>query len=219
MKRNYFLFLNILLILVIISNLFNPIEKIFQWITYPFDYVFSKLNFEMQMRKSNAESLKNILFIINDQNILLKETEDFQFEIPFGIILNKNDREILATANSKIKKNSKVIDENGVLVGFVEHIFSDRVIIRRLGWGNNEIFGTLNNVDVMIMEKSGTLYIELPENLEVGEETVFINLPYYVESIDNKNMAVAGKIISRSKELFIFEKKELDSILIYYFEE
>lgn len=219
MYRKKIYLLNILIIIVIVANIYKPIENYFQWVTFPFDYAFSYLHKEFLAREYNAESLKNIFFQIRDTKIVVKDYEDLKISIPYGVIIKNESKYITAVSNEKTKKGSYVTDGNGNLIGFVENIYSERVIIRKLGWGNNEIFGVFNEKDVLIKEYEGMILIELPDDKMFETDKITINLPFYIDSLNGFNTVLVGNLISKYGNFYMFRPSDIKSDIIYFLED
>ncbi|HOO74987.1 MAG TPA: hypothetical protein PLS66_06820 [Tepiditoga sp.] len=219
MYRKKIYLLNILIIIVIVANIYKPIENYFQWVTFPFDYAFSYLHKEFLAREYNAESLKNIFFQIRDTKIVVKDYEDLKISIPYGVIIKNESKYITAVSNEKTKKGSYVTDGDGNLIGFVENIYSERVIIRKLGWGNNEIFGVFNEKDVLIKEYEGMILIELPDDKMFETDKITINLPFYIDSLNGFNTVLVGNLISKYGNFYMFRPSDIKSDIIYFLED
>jgi len=219
MYRKKIYLLNILIIIVIVANIYKPIENYFQWVTFPFDYAFSYLHKEFLSREYNAESLKNIFFQIRDTKIVVKDYEDLKISIPYGVIIKNESKYITAVSNEKTKKGSYVTDGDGNLIGFVENIYSERVIIRKLGWGNNEIFGVFNEKDVLIKEYEGMILIELPDDKMFETDKITINLPFYIDSLNGFNTVLVGNLISKYGNFYMFRPSDIKSDIIYFLED
>ena len=219
MYRKKIYLLNILIIIVIVANIYKPIENYFQWVTFPFDYAFSYLHKEFLAREYNAESLKNIFFQIRDTKIVVKDYEDLKISIPYGVIVKNESKYITAVSNEKTKKGSYVTDGDGNLIGFVENIYSERVIIRKLGWGNNEIFGVFNEKDVLIKEYEGMILIELPDDKMFETDKITINLPFYIDSLNGFNTVLVGNLISKYGNFYMFRPSDIKSDIIYFLED
>ncbi|BBE31871.1 hypothetical protein OSSY52_20120 [Tepiditoga spiralis] len=217
MFKNKIFYLNIFIVLTIMINIYKPIGNIVQWVSYPFNYVFSKLQEEILIRDSRAESLKNILSIISSNKIQLKKGENLKFSIPYGIILKEEYKYLIVHSNEKVSKNSFVIDDEGNLIGFSEKTYSNRIIVKKLGWGTNEIFGEIGGYDVLIKEDNGNLFVELPQ--KINEKILTITLPYYIDTINKKKVILTGKIISKYGEMYLFKPLKFKGILAYFLEE
>lgn len=219
MRKLPFLFFNFLIIITIISNIFRPIENIFILASYPFDYVFSKISEIHAFRNSNYESMQNIVFLLNSKTIHVADIGDIAFEVPIGLILRNYDMNINVISNSKISKNSLVVDKEANLIGFVDSVYSNRVSVKKLGWGNNQLFGELDGVDVMIKEYKGILLVEVPEDLKLENKEIVIELPYYIDNINNNKVVLLGDFVSKKGDFYIFSQKKLEGYLLYFLEE
>ena len=217
MLKNKIFYLNIFIVLTIMLNIYKPIGNIVQWVSYPFNYVFSKFQEEILIRNSRSESLKNILSIISSNKIQLKQGGKVQFSIPYGIILKEEYKYLIVHSNKTVQKNSFVIDDEGNLIGFSEKNYSNRIIVKKLGWGTNEIFGEIGGYDVLIKEDNGNLFVELPQKTD--QKILTITLPYYIDSVNKKKVILTGTIVSKYGEMYLFKPLKIKGILAYFLEE
>jgi len=215
-----------LVILVFISILFNTFQNLggtLDPLTYPLDMVFSFFHSKIAERGANAEQISNILDELKKQPLYLiesKNNENIDLTIPRGIILSETNRSfyVLTGSENNLGKGYLAVSNDGILVGFVERIFSDRVEVRKLGWGNQEFFGKIGVVDVLIKEDKGNLLVEIPDNYDVLlEKQLSIDLPTYVKSEEKEGVFLSGEIVSKFGDLYLFNPVAIDDFLVYFF--
>ncbi|PNR97216.1 hypothetical protein [Petrotoga sp. 9PWA.NaAc.5.4] len=217
------LFLLVLVFVSIIFNIFQGLGNILNYIMFPFDFLFSHLQTHIESRKFNSEQFQNTVKSFEKQQIFIIESKDpknVDFTIPYGIISKETNRNLTVIANSEdVKKNYIVVDETGILLGFVEEIYSNRILVRKLGWGNGSFFGKIGNVDVLVREHRGNLFAEIPDNYTIPEEILQIEFPSYITKIkdENKNGILIGNIVSKFGEMYLFEPIKSKNFLVYFF--
>ena len=217
------LFLLVLVFVSIIFNIFEGLGNVLNYIMFPFDFLFSHLQTNIESRKFNSEQLQNTVKYFEKQQIFIIESKDpknIDFTIPYGIISKETNRDLTVIANSEdVKENYIVVDETGILLGFVEEIYSNRILVRKLGWGNGSFFGKIGNVDVLVKEHRGNLFTEIPDNYTIPEEILQIEFPSYITKIndENKNGILIGNIVSKFGEMYLFEPIKSKNFLVYFF--
>jgi len=214
MKKSLF-YLNILIFIIIIANIYKPIEKHIQWVVLPFDMIFSNISEYVEVSKLNNE---NFIEIENElKKYEIKTTTDLMLDTNSkpGIILFENGKYYRVKTTKKIDINSLVIDVNKNLIGFVESNINDIAIVKKIGWGYNSFFGVLSDNDVFIEEHYGDLYIELPENINIENTSLTINTPFY---IDNQKIYIQGEIVSKIGDNYIFNPIEVESSTVFILE-
>jgi hypothetical protein len=217
------LFLVILIFISILFNTFESLGGILKPLTYPVDMLFSTLHFKISERNASGEKISNILDEIKKQPIYLiesKEIENVDLTIPRGIILSETERSfnVLTSNEGNLEKGYLAVSTDGNLLGFVENTFSDRVVVRKLGWGNQDFFGKIGVVDVLIKEDKGNLLVEIPDNYNViMDEHLNMDLPDYVKSGEKEGIFLSGEIVSKYGDLYLFNPVMIDDFLVYFF--
>lgn len=214
MKKSLF-YLNILVFIIIIANIYKPIENIFQWVVFPFETIFSDIHEYIQISKLNAEDFQKIEKELSSYEIKSKNLILIDVNTKPGVILSENGKYLRVKTVNKVNKNSIVIDSKEHLVGFVENVLNNIVLVKKLGWSDKQFFAVMDNYDILVEEKNGYLYLELPENIEVKKREVEIKTPFYLETIP---ITLAGKITSKIGDKFIFEPSEIDSSTVFIME-
>ena len=123
--RHAGLFLTLLIFITIFFNLFiNASSNIVEIIMFPGNYLFSRLYSKIESRRVSEEILNSVLqsvqrnpfFIVEDKNV-----EDKGIGIYYGIILRETNRNFtVLTRDNNIDENYLVVNEEGILLGFVE---------------------------------------------------------------------------------------------------
>jgi len=215
-----------LVILIFISILFNTFESLggtLDPLTYPFDMVFSLFHSKISERNASAERISSILDELKKQPIYLiesKNSENIDLTIPRGIILSETNRSfnVLTSNEGNLEKGYLAVSTEGNLLGFVENMFSDRVVVRKLGWGNQQFFGKIGVVDVLIKEDKGNLLVEIPDNYNVVmDEHLNMDLPAYVKDGEKEGIFLSGEIVSKYGDLYLFNPVVIDDFLVYFF--
>jgi len=215
-----------LVILIFISILFNTFESLggtLDPLTYPFDMVFSLFHSKILERNASAERISSILEELKKQPIYLiesKNSENIDLTIPRGIILSETNRSfnVLTSNEGNLEKGYLAVSTDGNLLGFVENMFSDRVVVRKLGWGNQQFFGKIGVVDVLIKEDKGNLLVEIPDNYNVVmDEHLNMDLPAYVKGGEKEGIFLSGEIVSKYGDLYLFNPVVIDDFLVYFF--
>ncbi|WP_233187710.1 hypothetical protein [Petrotoga sp. 9T1HF07.CasAA.8.2] len=185
--------------------------------------LFSTLHFKVSERNASAEKISSILDELKKQPIYIiesKEIENVDLTIPRGIILSETERSfnVLTSNEGNLDKGYLAVSTDGNLLGFVENTFSDRVVVRKLGWGNQDFFGKIGFVDVLIREDKGNLLVEIPDNYNViMDEHLNIDLPNYVKSGEKEGIFLSGEIVSKYGDLYLFNPVTIDGFLVYFF--
>jgi len=219
MKKKLF-FLNLFIILAIFFNLIKSAENIFYWISYPVDFLFSKVQQKFLSAGISADSFDKILETIESSPIRVVDTMEIKLSIPYGIIMFDDLTSFTVAANKKPKLNSLVIDENANLLGFVCGVFSNRVEVKKLGYGKNEFFGEIEGLDVLIKESEGNILVELPENFTFESTQVYINIPKYLLSVSESSTLMTGEFVSQYyANFFLFRSKKASNPVVYFLEE
>ncbi|KUK83820.1 MAG: Uncharacterized protein XD96_0161 [Petrotoga mobilis] len=217
------LFLVILIFITILFNTFENLRVILEPLTYPVDLVFSLFHSKILERDASAEKITSILDELDKQPLYLIESQNSEnkdLTIPRGIILNETNRSFSLLTNNKsnLGKGYLAVSTDGILLGFVENIFSDRVVVRKLGWGDQHFFGKIGVVDVLIKEDKGNLLVEIPDNYNVVmEEHLKIDLPAYVKGVEKEGIFLSGEIVSKYGDLYLFNPVTIDDFLVYFF--
>lgn len=215
-----------LVILIFISILFNTFESLggtLDPLTYPFDMVFSLFHSKISERNASAERISSILDELKKQPIYLiesKNSENIDLTIPRGIILSETNRSfnVLTSNEGNLEKGYLAVSTEGNLLGFVENMFSDRVVVRKLGWGNQQFFGKIGVVDVLIKEDKGNLLVEIPDNYNiVMDEHLNMDLPAYAKGGEKEGIFLSGEIVSKYGDLYLFNPVVIDDFLVYFF--
>ncbi|MGM0639972.1 MAG: hypothetical protein ACQESN_00915 [Thermotogota bacterium] len=214
MKKSLF-YLNILIFIIIIANIYKPIEKHIQWVVWPFDMIFSDIYEYVEISKSNNERFVEIEKELKKYEIKTNTEIALDTNSKPGIILFENGKYYRIKTTSKIDINSLVIDTNKNLIGFVESYVKDMAIVKKLGWGDNSFFGILDNNDVFVKENNGDLYIELPEDITLDKKNLLINTPFYIEE---QNINIQGEIVSKIGDNYIFSPKQIESSTVFILE-
>ncbi|PNR97407.1 hypothetical protein X929_03210 [Petrotoga olearia DSM 13574] len=212
--------------MIFISILFNTFENlrvILDPLTYPVDMVFSLFHSKILERGSSAEKISSILDELNKKPLYLiesKNSENIDLTIPRGIILSATNRNfnVLTNNESNLEKGYLAVSTDGILLGFVENMFSDRVVVRKLGWGDQQFFGKIGIVDVLIKEDKGNLLVEIPDNYNVVmEQHLKIDLPAYVKGGEKESIFLSGEIVSKYGDLYLFNPVKINDFLVYFF--
>lgn len=217
------LFLVILIFISILFNTFENLGGILDPLTYSFDMVFSLFHSKISERNASAEKISSILDELKKEPLYIiesKSSENIDLTIPRGIILNETNRSfnVLTSNEGNLEKGYLAVSTDGNLLGFVENTFSDRVVVRKLGWGNQQFFGKIGVVDVLIKEDKGNLLVEIPDNYKVVmEEYLKIDLPAYVKSVEKEGIFLSGEIVSKYGDLYLFNPVVIDDFLVYFF--
>ncbi|PNS01564.1 hypothetical protein X927_00170 [Petrotoga mexicana DSM 14811] len=185
--------------------------------------VFSLFHSKISERNVSAEKISSILDELKKEPLYIiesKSSENIDLTIPRGIILNETNRSfnVLTSNEGNLEKGYLAVSTDGNLLGFVENTFSDRVVVRKLGWGNQQFFGKIGVVDVLIKEDKGNLLVEIPDNYKVVmEEYLKIDLPAYVKTVEKEGILLSGEIVSKYGDLYLFNPVVIDDFLVYFF--
>jgi hypothetical protein len=220
MKESAILYLVILIFFSVFTNLFQGLENFLITLTYPFDIAFSQLHAKIESRNFNEESLNNILDNLDKKPIFIVESkniDNINLKIPYGIILTETNRNFTVLSNENgIKKDWLVVSEDGTLLGFVENSYSNKIIVKKLGWGNQEFFGKTGNVDVLVKEYNGNLLVELPEDFHLTDSFLEIDFPFYVKTFEDNNTIITGEIVSKFGDFYLFNTIKNENSLVYF---
>ncbi|PWJ85114.1 hypothetical protein C7380_1363 [Oceanotoga teriensis] len=187
-----------------------------QWALFPFDYTFSKIQQELLKREENSNNMDDIMKLMKENELKVLKTDLIDFDIPYGLILKDFPDKYIIMSTSKVKKDTIVINTNKKLLGYVKESFGDRIIVKKIGWNEKDIFGEVQNKDVLIKEKMGMIYIELPEDIKIDTKKINIKLPYY---LDDSYVELTGEIISKYADFYIFKPNMIESSVVYFLEE
>ncbi|MDN5341876.1 hypothetical protein OF820_03260 [Oceanotoga sp. DSM 15011] len=216
MNKNRLFYLNFFIIIVILINIIKPIGDLMQWALFPFDYTFSKIQQELLKREENSNNMDDIMKLMKENELKVLKTDLIDFDIPYGLILKDFPDKYIIMSTSKVKKDTIVINTNKKLLGYVKESFGDRIIVKKIGWNEKDIFGEVQNKDVLIKEKMGMIYIELPEDIKIDTKKINIKLPYY---LDDSYVELTGEIISKYADFYIFKPNMIESSVVYFLEE
>lgn len=221
MKELAILYLVILIFFSVFTNLFQGLEIFLNTLTYPFDMAFSQMHAKIESRNFNEETLNNILANLDKNPIFIVESkniDNMNLKVPYGIILSETNRNFtILSNNNDIKKDWLVVSEDGTLLGFVENSHSNKIIVKKLGWGNQEFFGKTENVDVLVKEYNGNLLVELPEDFHLTDSFLEIDFPFYVKALEGNNPIITGEIVSKFEDFYIFNPIKNENFLVYFF--
>jgi hypothetical protein len=73
----------------------------------------------------------------------------------------------------------------------------------------------IDDNDILVEEKNGYVYLELPENIEIKEDIVIIKTPFYLEEMP---ITLQGTISSKIGDNYIFEPSQIDSSTVFIME-
>lgn len=215
MKKSLF-YLNILVFIIIIANIYKPIENYIQWVVFPFDLAFSNVSEYLEVSEIKNDEMKNIKEQINNYNLKTNGQINIDINTKPGVVLFENGKYYRVKTSKNIKKGSYVIDNNNDLIGFVERSINDIVFVKKIGWGDNQFFAMLNNNDVLVEEHYGDIYIELPDNIKINQKKlVTINTPFYIKDMP---INLKGEFLSKIGDKFIFEPTKLNVSTVYIME-
>ncbi|WP_144403505.1 hypothetical protein [Defluviitoga tunisiensis] len=224
MRHAGLLFLTLLIFITIFFNLFiNASSNIVEIIMFPGNYLFSRLYSKIESRSVSEEILNSVLqsvqrnpfFIVEDKNV-----EDKGIGIYYGIILRETNRNFtVLTRDNNIDENYLVVNEEGILLGFVEKVYSNNILVRKIGWGNQILFGRVENLDVLIKENHGDLLVEIPDNYILSQDNLklLLDLPFYISEESSKNTFLIGDLVSKYGEFYLFKPFRNQSYLVYIF--
>ena len=224
MRHAGLLFLTLLIFITIFFNLFiNASSNIVEIIMFPGNYLFSRLYSKIESRRVSEEILNSVLqsvqrnpfFIVEDKNV-----EDKGISIYYGIILRETNRNFtVLTRDNNIDENYLVVNEEGILLGFVEKVYSNNILVRKIGWGNQILFGRVENLDVLIKENHGDLLVEIPDNYILSQDNLnlLLDLPFYISEESSKNTFLIGDLVSKYGEFYLFKPFRNQSYLVYIF--
>ncbi len=156
-----------------------------------------------------------LFFIVEDKNV-----EDKGIGIYYGIILRETNRNFtVLTRDNNIDENYLVVNEEGILLGFVEKVYSNNILVRKIGWGNQILFGRVENLDVLIKENHGDLLVEIPDNYILSQDNLnlLLDLPFYISEESSKNTFLIGDLVSKYGEFYLFKPFRNQSYLVYIF--
>lgn len=214
MKKSLF-YLNILVFIIIIANIYKPIERYFQWVVFPFEIVFSDIDEYIEISKMKSEKFDEIENELKSYEIEKKNLILVDVNTKPGVILSENGKYLRVKTVNKIDENSIVIDSKENLIGFVESVLNDIVLVKKLGWSENQFFAMIDDKDILVEEKNGYVYLELPENIKIKNDIVKIKTPFYLKEMP---ITLEGTISSKIGDNYIFEPSQIDSSTVFIME-
>ncbi|OQY09374.1 MAG: hypothetical protein B6I29_03500 [Marinitoga sp. 4572_148] len=157
--------------IAIISTLFPYINSIISRVNYPLDIVFSEIRNDYLLLTKNSEYLKNIedILIEHSKNIKIKSDKiNLELSLIPGIFINEDSKYYYVKTDKSVKKGEIALTKDGIIMGFVDGSLKNNKTIRKLGWGNHEIYGLYNNIDLLIKESGyGNVIINIPEGFDI----------------------------------------------------
>jgi hypothetical protein len=177
--------------------------------------VFSDIDEYIEISKMKSERFEKIEDELKSYEIEKKNLILIDVNTKPGVILSEYGKYLRVKTVNKVDENSIVIDSKKNLIGFVESVLKDIVIVKKLGWSGKQFFAMIDQNDILAEEKNGYIYLELPENIEIKDNIVKIKTPFYLEEM---TITLEGKISSRIGDSYIFEPSQIDSSTVFIME-
>ncbi|HOB15885.1 MAG TPA: hypothetical protein PLO45_07500 [Defluviitoga sp.] len=225
MKNSSLFFLAVIIFVSILFNLFSNALNVVETLMFPCDFLFSNLYSKIESRSLTEDKLKSIMHIVEEEPFFIiesKEVKNLNMSIPWGIILKETNRTLtILTSGDKINENYLVVNENGVLLGFVEKVYSNNVLVRKVGWGNQRFFGRIHNLDVLIKENRGDILVEIPDDYRLPHDDLklFLDFPFYLKNRNENEEAafLVGDLVSKYGEFYLFKPYRNESFVVFIF--
>lgn len=225
MKNVGLLFLTLLIFITIFFNVFiNAFSNIMEIIMFPSDFLFSHLYSILESRSMSEKKLESILQSVHKEPFFIvesKKVEDEGIGIEYGIILKETNRNFtVLTRDDNIDENYLVVNEDGILLGFVEKVYSNNILVRKIGWGNQIFFGKVDNIDVLVKENRGEILVEIPDNkyiLSQDNLQLVLDFPFYINKESSDGTFIIGDLVSKYGEFYLFKPIKNQSYLVYIF--
>ncbi|SHE70938.1 hypothetical protein SAMN02745164_00979 [Marinitoga hydrogenitolerans DSM 16785] len=222
MFRKFIFYTIILLFISIISTLFPYINSIISRVNYPLDIVFFEIRNNYLLLTKNASYLERLEYIISDytKSINIKnENIDLKLSLIPGIFINEDSKYYYIKTSKDVKNGEIAFTKDGIILGFVVDSLNENKVIRKLGWGNTEIFGNYKNIDLLIKEsRNGNIIINIPEGFNIftnGEEiTLLISNSNWI----NKTLFIKGTVYKKSRTIYYLNPTKLQSNIIFFSE-
>ncbi|WGS65972.1 hypothetical protein [Marinitoga aeolica] len=222
MFRKFISYTIILLFISIISTLFPYINSIISRVNYPLDIVFYEIRNNYLLLTKNAEYLENLDNIISDytKSIHIKnENIELNLSLIPGIFINEDSKYYYVKTGKDVKNNEIAFTKNGMIIGFVDSSLRNNKVIKKLGWGNHEIFGSYKNVELLIKESgNGNIFINIPEGFSVFDNAEEVTLTISKSNWINKTLTIKGRVYKKSNTIYYLYPTNLDSKIILFSE-
>lgn len=220
MFRKFVSYTIILIFIAILSTLFPYINYIISRVNYPLDIVFFEIRNNYSLLTKNADYLKNleesisnsiIYFEIQNKNIDLKTT------LTPGIFINEDSKYIYVKTTQDVKNEEIAFTRSGEILGFVSDSFKNNKIIKKLGWGNHEIFGEFDNIELLIKESgNGNLIINIPEGFSIFQNKKHAKILISDSNWLNTTLSVEGFVYKKSNNIYyIVPDKLKDNVILF----
>ncbi|GAB6189202.1 hypothetical protein JCM30566_09410 [Marinitoga arctica] len=222
MLRKFILYTITLLFIAILSTLFPYINSIISRVNYPLDIVFFEIRNDYLLLTGNSKYLENL------ENILFKYTKSIKIEsdkynlelslIP-GIFINEDSKYYYVKTSKEVKNNEIAFTKDGYIIGFVNGSLKSNKTIRKLGWGNHEMFGFYNNVDLLIKESGyGNVIINIPEGFNIFSNNSEVSILISNSNWINKKLYIKGRIFKKSNTIYYLIPDKLNDNIVFFTE-
>ncbi|KAF2956766.1 hypothetical protein [Marinitoga sp. 38H-ov] len=220
-KKGIFYIL-ILLFISIISTLYPNINNIISRVNYPLDIVFSDIRNNYLLLTKNNNFLKDLEKQISNNTITFEiKNENYELNISLipGIIINEDIKYYYVKSDNNVKTGEIAFTNEGILLGFVENTFKKNKIVRKLGWGNNELYGNYNGYEFLIKESgNGYIIIEIPEGFSIFQNNENVNILISNSNWFKKNIILKGTVYIKGNNLYYFEPYKNDNTIVFFSE-
>ena len=222
MFRNFISYTITLLFIAIISTLFPYINSIISRVNYPLDIVFSEIRNDYLLLTKNSEYLKNIedILIEHSKNIKI-ESDKINLELSLipGIFINEDSKYYYVKTDKSVKKGEIALTKDGIIMGFVDGSLKNNKTIRKLGWGNHEIYGLYNNIDLLIKESGyGNVIINIPEGFDIFSNDSEVKILISNSNWINKELYLKGRVFKKSNTIYYLVPTTLEDNILFFTE-